>query len=204
MTAVSPEARELPPVHRLSVDEVRESARNPRKIPEAAVKIVAESIRRFGWKQPLVVDADRTIIVGHTRHRAARLLGLTDVPVIIASDLTPEEVNAYRIADNRSGDFTTWDLPELAQQLAELEDDFADVLALADWEAVSAEAAERIGGSGGSGSGGGMDLDLPEATATVLDGGFQLNVCFYSKEEALAAQEGILNLPGVFDVRHDF
>lgn len=202
--------RELPTVHRLPIGEVRESDRNPRRIPERAVKIVAESITRFGWKQPLVVDADRTLIVGHTRHRAARSLGLTHVPVIIADDLTPEEVNAYRIADNRSGDFTTWDLPELAQQLAELEDDFAEVLALADWEAVTAQAADLIGGTSsspgaaGSGSADTEGVDLPEAIINALDGGFMLNVCFRSKEEALAAESAILDLPGAFDVRHDF
>ncbi len=196
MTASPQQARELPPIHRLAVDEVRESARNPRKIPDAAVKIVAESIRRFGWKQPLVVDADHTLIAGHTRHRAARLLGLTHVPAVIASDLTPEEVNAYRIADNRSGDFTSWDLPELAQQLAELEDDFADVLALADWEAVTAQLQEAQDLT---------DLDLPgDASALLKGGGFAVTVFFQTKEDALAGGAVIIDLPGVSDVRNKF
>lgn len=194
MTAPGRDSLDLPKVRVLPIGDVKESAKNPRKIPGRAVEIVAESIRRFGWKQPLVVDADHTLIVGHTRHRAARSLGLTEVPVIIASDLTPAEVDAYRIADNRASDFTTWDLPELTQQLAELEAEFADVLALADWDAVSADA-ERAGLG---------EVSLPPKVAHALDGGFQLNVCFYTKEEALAAEAAIIELDGVFDVRHDF
>jgi ParB-like chromosome segregation protein Spo0J len=186
--------RELPPVHVLPIGEIRESGKNARRIPDRAVELVALSLRRFGWKQPLVVDGDRNLIAGHTRYRAARTLGLTRVPAVMATDLTPAEVDAYRIADNRTHDFTTWDLPELAVQLAELEEDFADVLALTDWEALTA----------GHRGGGDLDLDLPPSAATALDGGFQLNVCFTSKEEALAAEETLLNLPGVFDVRHDF
>jgi hypothetical protein len=186
--------RQLPPVHIVPIGEVRESAKNARRITDRAVELVGLSLRRFGWKQPLVVDGERNLVVGHTRHRAARTLGLTHVPIIIADDLTPAELDAYRIADNRTHDFTTWDLPQLAVQLAELEEDFADVLALTDWEALTA----------GQQAGGGLDVDLPASAATSIDGGFQLNVCFTSKEEALAAEETLLGLPGVFDVRHDF
>jgi hypothetical protein len=202
------EVRDLPPVRAARVQDVREHPKNPRKIGEQAVRQVAHSLRRFGWKQPLVIDADGYLAVGHARLRAAKLLGLTHVPVIDATDLTPQEVQAYRIADNRTHDFTTWDLPELTQQLAELEEDFAEVLALADWEAVTAEAAERMGGDGsggGSGSGGGAaGVVLPDDVVDSLDGGFLLNVSFHTKEEALAAQEAILDLPGAFNVRHDF
>ncbi len=207
MTAAEPEVRDLPPVRAARVEDVKEHPRTPRRIPDQAVRQTAHSLRRFGWKQPLVVDADGYLVVGHTRLRAARSLGLTHVPEVDATDLDPEEVKAYRIADNRTHDFTTWDLPELTQQLAELDSQFAEVLALADWEAVTAEAVERMAGGpggGGGGTGGDLDLDLPDGVATVLDGGFQLNVCFRTKEEALDAQEAILDLPGVFDVRNDF
>lgn len=211
MTAATDEGpvRDLPPVRAALVAEVREHPKNPRKISDRAVEQVAESLRRFGWKQPAVLDADGYLVVGHTRYRAARLLGLTHMPVIDAADLSPDEVKAYRIADNRTHDFTTWDLPELTQQLQELEEDFAVVLALADWEAVTADAANLIGGGGssgggGGGGGGGTDLDLPQEVVDALDGGFIINVCFHTKEEALAAQQAIIDLPGVFDVRHDF
>jgi hypothetical protein len=188
------EVRDLPPVRAARVEEVREHPKNPRKISERAVEQVAHSLRRFGWKQPLVLDGDGYLIVGHTRHRAARLLGLTHVPVIDAGDLSPEEVKAYRIADNRTHDFTTWDLPELTAQLAELEEDFAEVLALADWDAVHSSYQELAGNQ----------IDLPGEVQKALDGGFVLTVHFSSKEEALTAQATIIDLPGVFDVRHDF
>jgi hypothetical protein len=185
--------RELPPVHVLGIDEVRESTTNPRKIPDRAVELVAHSLRRFGWKQPLVADRDGNLIVGHTRHRAARALGLTRVPVILAEDLTPAEVDAYRIADNRTHDFTTWDLPALSELLDDLADDFGDVLAITDWESVHASYQELAGNQ----------IDLPGNVKHALDGGFVLTVHFSSKEDALAAQATIIDLPGVFDVRHD-
>lgn len=188
-----PAVRPLPTVHARPLPEVRESRKNARKIPARAVELVAASLGRFGWKQPLVVDADGTLIAGHTRYRAAKLLGLDRVPVIVADDLTPAEVDAYRIADNRTHDFTSWDLPELTAQLAELEEEFADVLALADWADVHATYQELAGNQ----------IDLPGDVQHALDGGFVLTVHFSSKEDALSAQAAIIELPGVFDVRHD-
>lgn len=76
---------------------------NPR-LNDAAVDAVAESIRRFGFRQPIVVDADSVIVCGHTRWRAAQKLGLAEVPVHVATDLTPKQIRAYRIADNKSAD----------------------------------------------------------------------------------------------------
>lgn len=189
--------RDLPTVEMVDIEKVREAEENPRTISTRAVDVLALSLERFGWKQPLVVDGDGRIIVGHTRHRAARKLGLTRVPVIIADDLTPAEVDAYRIADNRTHDFTTWDLPALVDQLDALADDFSDVLALADWEAVAAEL-ENAGNGGGE-----NELTLPEEVEHALDGGFVLTVHFHSREAALAAEEAIIELPGAFDVRHD-
>jgi ParB-like chromosome segregation protein Spo0J len=196
MTAAPEEGvRPMPPVHVLPLADLRESAENPRRIPERAVELLALSLQRFGWKQPLVVDRDRELIVGHTRFRAARSLGLTSAPVIYADDLTPEEVSAYRIADNRTHDFTTWDLTALSPLLDELSGEFADVLALTDWESVNADL-EKITAD--------ADLTLPRQVGHALDGGFVINVHFHTKEEALEAQATIIDLPGVFDVRHNF
>ena len=78
--------------------EIRPYEKNPR-VNDAAVDAVAESIRRFGFRQPIVIDADGLIVVGHTRWKAATSLGLERVPVHVATDLTPEQVRAYRIAD---------------------------------------------------------------------------------------------------------
>ena len=192
MTGPEP-VRDLPTPQALPIEAVREADSNPRVISDRAVEVVAESLRRFGWKQPIVTDRDGNIIVGHTRHRAARLLGLTQVPVVIADDLDHDEAAAYRIVDNRTRDYTTWDLPALAKELEALSADYADVLALADWEAVTSRFDELNKG----------ELDLPEEVKNALDGGFSITVYFQSKEEALAAEQDIMDLPGVFDVRHD-
>ncbi|HZL06631.1 MAG TPA: ParB N-terminal domain-containing protein, partial [Coriobacteriia bacterium] len=96
--------------------------RNPRVAPEAAIIKVAGSLTEFGWRQPIVVDADGVIVVGHTRLLAAQRLGLEQVPVHVATDLSPEQVKAYRLMDNRSAQETSWDLELLPLELAELID----------------------------------------------------------------------------------
>ena len=98
------------------IGDVRPYEDNPRR-NDSAVQAVANSLREFGWKQPIVVDADGTIVVGHTRHKAALALEMTHVPVVVASDLTPEQCAAYRLADNRVGELAEWDMDLLAQEL---------------------------------------------------------------------------------------
>lgn len=95
-------------------------ARNPRKNTEA-VAAVAASIKEFGFKQPIVVDDENVIIVGHSRHAAALQLGLDEVPIIIAHDLTPAQIKAYRILDNKSGEKAKWDFELLQLELGELD-----------------------------------------------------------------------------------
>ncbi len=94
---------------------------NPR-VNDAAVDAVAASIREFGWRVPVVIDADGVIVCGHTRWKAAQKLGLEQVPVHVATDLTPEQIRAYRIADNQSATLSTWDYDLLPIELAELKD----------------------------------------------------------------------------------
>jgi ParB-like nuclease domain len=100
---------------------------NARVIPASAVEKVASSIRAFGWRQPIVVDADGVIIVGHVRLLAAQSMAMAEVPVHVALDLTPGQIKAYRLMDNRSHDEATWDLdligPEL-QSIQELDSAF--------------------------------------------------------------------------------
>jgi hypothetical protein len=103
-------------------------ARNARRIPQAAVDKVAASIKGFGWRQPIVVDRHDVIIVGHARLLAAQKLGLTEVPVHVAANLTPEQVKAYRLMDNRSHQEAEWDLELLAPELSELQAMNADLL----------------------------------------------------------------------------
>lgn len=104
------------------LEEIRPYEKNPRR-NEAAVEYVAESIKTFGWKQPIVVDKDGVIIAGHTRYKAAQMLGLEKVPCLIADDLTEEEVRAYRIADNKVADFSVWDNKLLLEELESLRDE---------------------------------------------------------------------------------
>ena len=103
------------------LDEIRPYENNPRRNDEA-VQYVAESIRQFGWKQPIVIDRDGVIIAGHTRYKAAQSLGLETVPCMIADDLTPEQVKAYRIADNKVSDFSVWDNKKLLEELQDLDE----------------------------------------------------------------------------------
>jgi len=100
--------------------EIKPYAKNPR-INDQAVDAVVESIRRFGFRQPIVIDGDGVIVVGHTRWKAAQKLGLDKVPVHVATDLTLEQVRAYRIADNKTNELAEWDLPLLSIELAELQ-----------------------------------------------------------------------------------
>src|SRR5438552_12939856 len=96
--------------------------RNARKIPQQAIDKVAASIQEFGWRQPIVVDAQGVIICGHTRLLAAQKLGLKQAPVHVADNLTPAQVRAYRLLDNRSHEETDWDFDLLGLELLELKD----------------------------------------------------------------------------------
>ncbi len=102
------------------ISRIKPYANNPR-INDAAVDAVAQSIREFGFRQPIVVDEQGVIIVGHTRYLAALRLGLKKVPVHVARGLTEAQVKAYRIADNKSAELAEWDEEKLRQELAELE-----------------------------------------------------------------------------------
>jgi DNA modification methylase len=103
------------------IDKPIPYSRNSRKIPELAIDKVAASIKEFGWRQPIVVDKDGVIICGHTRLLAAKKLGLKQVPVHVAGNLTPAQVKAYRLMDNRSHDETDWNLELLGPELEELQ-----------------------------------------------------------------------------------
>lgn len=103
------------------IDRLIPYARNPRK-NDASVDAVAASIKEYGFRQPIVVDEQRVIIVGHTRYKAAKKLGLTEVPVHVATGLTPAQIKAYRIADNSAGSKSEWDAELLQIELDDLPD----------------------------------------------------------------------------------
>ena len=107
-----------------SIGDVHPYHNNPRN-NAAAVKPVANSIKEFGWQQPIVVDKDGVIIVGHTRYKAAKMLKLKEVPVVVADNLTEDQVKAYRIADNSTGEVAAWDIPLLNVELQGLDYDLS-------------------------------------------------------------------------------
>lgn len=108
-------------VQNVSIDSIKPYKNNPRD-NEAGVDAVANSIKEFKWQQPIVVDENNVIIVGHTRYLAAKKLGLKEVPVKVATGLTPEQVKAYRLADNKTGELTDWDMGLLDDELADIAD----------------------------------------------------------------------------------
>ena len=106
----------IPKIVIKDVSELKAYENNPRNNDEA-VEAVANSIREFGFKIPIDIDKDNVIIAGHTRLRAAKHLGLKEVPCILCDDLTPEQVKAFRIIDNKTAEIALWDLEKLNQEL---------------------------------------------------------------------------------------
>src|SRR4051794_17791095 len=111
------------------IDQVKPYSGNPRQNDEA-VEAVAASLKEFGFRQPIVVDADGVIIVGHTRYKAAQKLGLAKVPVHVATDLTPAQVKAYRIADNATNEIAEWNYELLPIELSALQEMNSDIAKL--------------------------------------------------------------------------
>ena len=110
----------LPETKTVAVEDIKPYWRNPRRIPAEAIEAVATSIREYGYQQPIVVDTDMVVIVGHTRLQALKKLGIAEVPVYI-SDLPEAKAKEYRLIDNRTGEMTTWDHSALVLELREFE-----------------------------------------------------------------------------------
>ena len=118
-----------------NICEIKPYAHNPR-FNDQAVDGVAKSIEQFGWNSPIIIDTDNVIICGHTRLKAAQKLGLTKVPCVVADKLTPEQVKAFRIADNKLAELATWNYDLLLPEIESLQDSGLD-LSLLDFEVVS-------------------------------------------------------------------
>ena len=103
----------------VKIAKIKPYDRNPRN-NDGAVDAVAASIKEFGWQQPIVVDRDGVIIAGHTRYKAAQKLKCKEVPAVVAENLTDEQVRAYRLADNKTGELAGWDFSALEEELAGL------------------------------------------------------------------------------------
>lgn len=108
-------------VQSMKISEVKPYDKNPRKNDDG-VEAVANSIKEFGWQQPIVVDKDNVIIVGHTRYKAAKKLGMDKVPVVVADNLSDEQAKAYRLADNKTNELTDWEFSKLNEELSSIVD----------------------------------------------------------------------------------
>lgn len=141
-------------VVRLPIDEVIPYWRNPRRVTGEAVEAIAASIEEYGYQQPIVVDAKKTIIIGHTRYTAMRRLGHEEIDVMVVDYLTEQQVKQLRIIDNRSAEYTSWDLDMLLGELEKADSElmkrlFSDVLP--------------------SGGGGEVDVDLSKYAEAVVE-----------------------------------
>ncbi|KKU25876.1 MAG: methylase N-4/N-6 domain protein [Microgenomates group bacterium GW2011_GWC1_46_16] len=110
----------------MNINEINPYIKNAKKHPEKQIKLIAESIKRFGFDSPIIIDKSNEIIAGHGRLEAAKLLGLTDVPVILKENLTEQEVKAYRLADNKIAE-SEWDMSLAIDELKGLDDDLIDI-----------------------------------------------------------------------------
>lgn len=110
-----------PRPERVSINRVVPYWRNPRVLSEEAVAAVAASIQQYGYAQPIVVDADMTIIIGHTRYAALRQLHFEEVDVLVVDYLSSQEVKQLRVVDNRAGEYAFWDFEKLQEEIGESE-----------------------------------------------------------------------------------
>ena len=109
----------------VNVDDLIPYENNPRR-NEEAVEYVANSIKEFGFKVPIIVDKENVIVTGHTRLKAAQKLGLKEVPVIRAEDLSDEQIKAFRLADNKVGEYAQWDEDLLGLELSDIDLDMSE------------------------------------------------------------------------------
>ena len=109
----------------INIEELKQYENNPRN-NDGAVEAVANSIREFGFKVPIVIDKNNVIVAGHTRYKASLKLGLKVVPCLIADDLTDEQIKAFRLADNKTAELAEWDFSKLEEELADIELDMSE------------------------------------------------------------------------------
>lgn len=108
-------------IQNLTLDKIKPYENNPRH-NDMAVEKIAESIKKFGFQNPIILDKNNVIIAGHTRYKAAQKLGLKEVPCIVDDTLSEEQVKAYRIADNKLAELSTWNYETLKLELQDLSD----------------------------------------------------------------------------------
>lgn len=111
-------------IEMMRVDDLIPYDNNPRK-NDKAVKVVAESIKEFGFQVPITIDKEGIIVTGHTRLRAAKKLKLVEIPVIRLNELTPDQIKAFRLADNKTAEYAEWDIPALMKELDDIQIDMS-------------------------------------------------------------------------------
>jgi len=169
-----------------NLDRIRPYPNNPR-INDDAVDAVAASIREFGVRQAIVVDTDGVIICGHTRFKAAQKLGLEKLPVHVAKDLTPEQIKAYRIADNKTAELADWNYDLLPIELGDLQTNGFD-LSLLGFDSdellklLKTDVEEGLSG---------MQIVIPEGSLISIPIGAGIEVCTRRKAEGA----GVVCLP---------
>lgn len=123
-----------PIVEMLLLADIRPSPRNPRQHSPSQIRKLAASLERFGWTVPILVDPENEIVAGHGRYLAAKSIAIEEAPVIRLSNLTPELIREYRVADNKLSELSEWDFDVLAAEI--------DALALDDYTAIGYDAHE--------------------------------------------------------------
>ena len=111
----------------MKIDELKPYPKNARKHSPQQIELIKKSIKEFGFRQPIVIDKNKEIIIGHARLEAAKQLGLKEVPVIDAKDLTPQQVRALRISDNRLAELAQWDMSLVIEELKGLDTNLVDL-----------------------------------------------------------------------------
>ncbi len=130
----------------MPVKSIKPYDKNPRK-NDPAVESVANSIEEFGFQNPVIVDKDMTIIAGHTRWKAAKKLGLKEIPVVVASELTEDQANAFRLVDNRTAELADWDWDMLIDEIDNIEIDLSDFgFTLTDDGSIDFDNLEKLAG----------------------------------------------------------
>lgn len=162
-----------------SIGDITPYEKNPRK-NDSAVDAVAASIREFGWQQPIVVDKDGVIIAGHTRYKAAKKLKFDTVPVVVADALTEDQVKAYRLADNKTGELAGWDFAMLKDELSQFDDFDMEQFGFDD-DAQYAGIEELLNNDEAMGKGRGVDKTEFDVTFT-FPKEYELAVMQYIKE----------------------
>ena len=103
----------------IKIEEIQPYENNPRE-NDYAVPAVANSIREFGFRSPCIVDSENVLIAGHTRLKAANMLGIKEIPCIVVDDLTEEQITAFRLADNKVSELADWDFEKLNEELEKI------------------------------------------------------------------------------------